>query len=202
MNAILERVRDSVPDDKTALGVGLSLLNVASISPAAMKAMGSLVAELDPDTPPARPADFQLPGARFLGAVKGLGLTIDDQYALLADYFDMVADDPSYSMEEFLATILGDDAVTADGAPLDVDRASGYFKRALRRHPRWSKIPGFHTLRHSLASILASRGPTRGTSTRSSATRPRRCAIATSICSRRAPGTPSTGRSNFAGRAG
>lgn len=52
----------------------------------------------------------------------------------------------------------GRHAFTLDGKPLSVDQASGYFKRTLQGHPMWSKIPGFHTLRHSLASILASKG--------------------------------------------
>ena len=56
----------------------------------------------------------------------------------------------------------GQHTITADGQPLTVDQATDHFSRTLREqepvHPKWSKIRGFHTLRHSLASILASKG--------------------------------------------
>lgn len=56
----------------------------------------------------------------------------------------------------------GQHAITSDGHPLTVDTATFYFIQTLRPpenpHPIWSKIRGFHTLRHSLASILASKG--------------------------------------------
>jgi len=52
----------------------------------------------------------------------------------------------------------GRNAITQDGKPLAVNQATDHFKRTLRGHEKWSKIPGFHTLRHSVASILASRG--------------------------------------------
>ena len=56
----------------------------------------------------------------------------------------------------------GQFAFTSDGEPLTVDQATDHFRRTLRGgptpHPKWSKVPGFHTLRHSVASILASKG--------------------------------------------
>ena len=54
----------------------------------------------------------------------------------------------------------GQHAISQDGGPLTVDQATDHFKRTLRLppHPKWSKIRGFHTLRHSVASILASKG--------------------------------------------
>jgi integrase len=56
----------------------------------------------------------------------------------------------------------GQHAITQDGGPATVDQATDHFKRTLRGgdspHERWSRVRGFHTLRHSVASILASRG--------------------------------------------
>jgi integrase len=52
----------------------------------------------------------------------------------------------------------GQHVITDSGDPLSVDRATDHFNRTLKRHARWSKVPGFHTLRHSVASILASKG--------------------------------------------
>lgn len=49
-------------------------------------------------------------------------------------------------------------AITQDGGPLAPDQATDHLARLLRDDPRWSKIRGFHTLRHSVASILASKG--------------------------------------------
>lgn len=49
-------------------------------------------------------------------------------------------------------------AITQDGTELVVDQATDHFARLLRDDPRWSKVRGFHTLRHSVASILASKG--------------------------------------------
>lgn len=117
MNAILERVRDSVKSDKAALGVGLSLLNVASVSPAAMRAIGRLVMEADPDAAPDPGPGFQLPGALFVKAVNSLELTHDAQLDLLGDYFDLLADDPGYSMDQFLIDVLGDDDPPAAASP-------------------------------------------------------------------------------------
>jgi integrase len=56
----------------------------------------------------------------------------------------------------------GQYAITQDGEPMTVDQATDHLKRTLRGgsppHEKWSKIRGFHTLRHSVASILASKG--------------------------------------------
>jgi integrase len=45
---------------------------------------------------------------------------------------------------------------------MTVDQATDHFNRTLRGgeppHEKWSKVRGFHTLRHSVASILASKG--------------------------------------------
>ena len=60
--------------------------------------------------------------------------------------------------EWFAAHPGGQNAITQDGGPLTVDQATDHFKRTLRGHSKWSKVPGFHTFRHSLASILASNG--------------------------------------------
>ncbi|WP_165071929.1 tyrosine-type recombinase/integrase [Paludisphaera rhizosphaerae] len=49
-------------------------------------------------------------------------------------------------------------AISQDGTELNVDQATDHLARLLRDDPRWSKIRGFHTLRHSVASILASKG--------------------------------------------
>jgi len=48
--------------------------------------------------------------------------------------------------------------ITADGRPLRVDTATARFRKTLAPDPKWSKVRGFHVLRHSLASILASEG--------------------------------------------
>jgi integrase len=45
-----------------------------------------------------------------------------------------------------------------DGAPVSVSLATEHVRRTLAGDPRWHLIPGFHTLRHSFASILAARG--------------------------------------------
>jgi integrase len=56
----------------------------------------------------------------------------------------------------------GQHAITQDGDRLTVDQATWHFNNTLRGgaqpHEKWSKIRGFHTLRHSVASILASKG--------------------------------------------
>lgn len=44
-----------------------------------------------------------------------------------------------------------------DGSPITIDEATDHFKRTLRGSP-WEPIAGFHTFRHSFASILASNG--------------------------------------------
>jgi len=46
----------------------------------------------------------------------------------------------------------------ADGSAVSKDQATWHLNRSLASHPRYSKVPGFHTLRHSFASILASKG--------------------------------------------
>ena len=51
----------------------------------------------------------------------------------------------------------GQHAISKDGQPLTVKMATDHFKRVLSRS-KWSVIPGFHTFRHSFASILASKG--------------------------------------------
>lgn len=45
-----------------------------------------------------------------------------------------------------------------DGSPVSVSLATDHFRRTLASSERWHVIPGFHTLRHSFASILACRG--------------------------------------------
>lgn len=52
----------------------------------------------------------------------------------------------------------GAHAITPDGSPLTPFQATDALNRVLASHPKWSKVPGFHTFRHSLASILASKG--------------------------------------------
>lgn len=44
------------------------------------------------------------------------------------------------------------------GAPVTKDEATDHFKRTLEGSEKWRHIPGFHTFRHSFASILASKG--------------------------------------------
>jgi len=51
----------------------------------------------------------------------------------------------------------GQHVLCKDGEPLTVDMARDHFKRALAGS-KWAVIPGFHTFRHSFASILASQG--------------------------------------------
>jgi len=46
----------------------------------------------------------------------------------------------------------------SDGEAITIDQATWHFNRTLAGHARFCKIPGFHTLRHSFASICASRG--------------------------------------------
>jgi integrase len=41
--------------------------------------------------------------------------------------------------------------------PLTKDQAADHFARTLRKS-EWAEVPGWHTLRHSFASICASRG--------------------------------------------
>jgi integrase len=42
--------------------------------------------------------------------------------------------------------------------PLTIGKAASSLRRALAGHEKWCRIAGFHTLRHSVASILASKG--------------------------------------------
>lgn len=51
----------------------------------------------------------------------------------------------------------GQFTVCKDGEPLTVDMATDHFRRTLAGS-KWAVIPGFHTFRHSFASILASEG--------------------------------------------
>jgi integrase len=44
------------------------------------------------------------------------------------------------------------------GCPLTKDEATDHFNRTLEGSDAWKHIPGFHTFRHSFASILASKG--------------------------------------------
>jgi len=46
----------------------------------------------------------------------------------------------------------------ANRKALTGDQATDHLNRVLGRHERWSKMPAFHTFRHSFASILASKG--------------------------------------------
>ncbi len=52
----------------------------------------------------------------------------------------------------------GRHAISLDGQALTGHKATDHLNRVLGTHAKWSKVPGFHTLRHSLASILASKG--------------------------------------------
>jgi integrase len=52
----------------------------------------------------------------------------------------------------------GQHAITADGSEITIDMATDHLNRTLQGHEKWSKVRGFHTLRHTLASILASKG--------------------------------------------
>jgi integrase len=45
-----------------------------------------------------------------------------------------------------------------EGSPVSIHLASAHFNRTLVGSETWSTIPGFHTFRHSFASILATRG--------------------------------------------
>jgi integrase len=45
-----------------------------------------------------------------------------------------------------------------DGSPVSIHLASAHFNRTLGGSKTWQTIPGFHTFRHSFASILATRG--------------------------------------------
>jgi integrase len=52
----------------------------------------------------------------------------------------------------------GQYTISPSGEPLTVDQATDHFNRTLMGHKKWSRVRGFHTLRHSVASILASKG--------------------------------------------
>jgi integrase len=52
----------------------------------------------------------------------------------------------------------GQFTIAKDGGPVSVDDADSEFDRVLGDHKEWGKIRGFHTFRHSFASILASKG--------------------------------------------
>ena len=52
----------------------------------------------------------------------------------------------------------GQYAITVAGEPLSKDTATFYFKQTLQNHEKWARVRGLHTLRHSVASILASKG--------------------------------------------
>jgi len=52
----------------------------------------------------------------------------------------------------------GQYTISQNGRPVTVDQATDHFKRTVAGHKKWSKVRGFHTLRHSVASILASKG--------------------------------------------
>jgi integrase len=52
----------------------------------------------------------------------------------------------------------GQHTISKDSGPVTVDQATDHFKRTVAGHEKWSKVRGFHTLRHSVASILASKG--------------------------------------------
>ena len=51
----------------------------------------------------------------------------------------------------------GQHTISKDGGPITIGMAHGYFRRTLKES-RWQSIPGFHTFRHSFASILAASG--------------------------------------------
>jgi integrase len=44
------------------------------------------------------------------------------------------------------------------GSPVSIDLASAQFERTLAGHKKWGNIKGFHTFRHSFASVLAMKG--------------------------------------------
>jgi integrase len=52
----------------------------------------------------------------------------------------------------------GQFTISQNGEPLTIDQATDHLRRTLRPHEKWGKVRGFHTLRHSVASILASKG--------------------------------------------
>lgn len=120
MNAILEKVRAVVKDDDLALGVGLSLVNIGSMSPSVMQAAGRLIAELGPDS--AAP-DGPLPGGRFLKALRGAELDPAQRLDLLGDYLDLTADDPNYTMSQFLADVFGEEGEEPSAAEPEPDPA-------------------------------------------------------------------------------
>jgi integrase len=49
-------------------------------------------------------------------------------------------------------------AISRNTKAVDEDRADWHFEHTLAGHPDWCKLPGFHTFRHSLASIMALKG--------------------------------------------
>lgn len=53
----------------------------------------------------------------------------------------------------------GQHAISQEGEPLTIDQATDHFKRTMARHKKWSKVRGFLTFRHSVASVRASKGP-------------------------------------------
>jgi site-specific recombinase XerD len=60
-------------------------------------------------------------------------------------------------MLKFFEGITGQFTISDNGASVD-NVVKGALKRALARHPKFRHIKGFHTFRHSVCSILASKG--------------------------------------------
>ena len=52
----------------------------------------------------------------------------------------------------------GQYTISQGGGPLTESQATDHLNRTLAEHDKWRRIPGFHTFRHSFASILASKG--------------------------------------------
>ena len=52
----------------------------------------------------------------------------------------------------------GQATISVRGKPITIKQATEQLRKTLKGHPKWDKVRGFHTLRHSVASILASKG--------------------------------------------
>jgi integrase len=71
-------------------------------------------------------------------------------------------------MHDLLATVMrdwfdrhpgGQFTLAQEGSsPVSIDLASAHFERTLGGHEKWGNLKGFHTFRHSFASVLAMKG--------------------------------------------
>jgi integrase len=52
----------------------------------------------------------------------------------------------------------GQHTITQNREPITIHQATDHLRRTLRAHTKWARVRGFHTFRHSVASILASKG--------------------------------------------